>query len=226
MTIQEFHIGFDVELDKTLDFEYPYILPEKKDYWLNKAQERFIKSRAFGNNLYRTSFEESEKRIDDLRVIVKTSDPINTTHTGNNFYTLLPDDYLYLVRHQCNTITSTCNTPQLIAGIQTSNDEINILKKDPFWEAINIEPLYYILGTKIVYETEGDFTVQSSILTYIRKYAQMRYGTQYISPTTDVQCELPEHTHHEILDIAISMMLENIESPRYQTNLNELTKIE
>jgi len=226
MTVQEFHIGFDVELDKTLDFEYPYILPEKKDYWLNKAQERFVKQRAFGDNSFRTSFEESEKRIDDLRVIVKTPAAISTTSTGNNFYTILPDDYLYLVRHRCNTITPTCSTPQLVAGIQVTNDEINILDKDPFWEPINQEPLYYLLGNTIVYETNGDFTVQSSLLTYIRKYAKIQYGTQYISPTTDIQCELPEHTHHEILDMAISMVLENIESPRYQTNLNELTKIE
>lgn len=226
MTIQEFHINFDIELDKTLDFEYPYILPEKKDYWLNKAQERFIKSRAFGNNLFKTSFDESEKRMDDLRVIVKTSDPIDTSNVGNNFYTELPEDYLYLFRHQCFTITEDCSTPQLVAGIQATNDEMNILLKDPFWEPVSDEPLYYLLGNDIVYETNGDFTVQSSILTYIRKYAQMQYGTQYISPTTDVNCELAEHTHQEILDIAISMILENIESPRYQTNLNELTKIE
>lgn len=226
MTIQEFHIGFDIELDKTLDFEYPYISPEKKDYWLNKAQERFIKSRAFGNNLFRTSFEESEKRIDDLRIIVKTSSPINTTNIGNNFFTALPEDYLYLFRHRCNIIKTDCETPQLVAGIQATNDEINILLKDPFWEPIPDEPLFYIEGSSLVYETEGNFTVQSSILTYIRKYAQMQYGSQYISPIADVDCELADHTHHEILDIAIAMVLENIESPRYQTNLNELTKIE
>ena len=43
MTIQEFHINFDIELDKTLDFEYPYIQPEQKDYWLNKAQDVVVK---------------------------------------------------------------------------------------------------------------------------------------------------------------------------------------
>lgn len=226
MTIQEFHIGFDIELDKTLDFEYPYIMPEKKDYWLNKAQERFIKSRAFGNNLFRTSFEESEKRMDDLRIIVVTPSAISTTNTGNNFYTTLPDDYLYLFRHRCNTINSSCEEPQLVAGIQATHDEMNILNKDPFWEPIPEEPLYYLEGNRIVYETDGTFTVQSSLITYIRKYAKMQYGSQYISPIADINCELAEHTHHEILDMAVSMVLENIESQRYQTNLSELTKME
>ena len=45
MTVQEFHIAIGLEVDKTLDFEYPYMSPEQIDYWLNKAQDRFVKQR-------------------------------------------------------------------------------------------------------------------------------------------------------------------------------------
>lgn len=226
MTIQDFHNAIDIELDKTLDFEYPYMIPEKKDYWLNKAQERFVKSRAFGNNMFRTSFEETEKRIDDLRTIVIQSDPITPTVIGTIYNSELPDDYRYLFRHQCSTTNQRCSTPDLVAGIQVKNDEINILAKDPFWEAITSEPLFYILGNNIVYETKGNFIVTGTILTYIRNYAQFQYGSQYIDVTDDTVTELPLHTHQEIVDLTVSMLLENIESTRYQTNLNELTKIE
>ncbi len=226
MTIQEFHTAIDIEVDKSLDFEYPYLLPETKDYWLNKAQERFIKSRAFGNNVFRTSFEETEKRIDDLRTIVKIGTAITPTSVGTIYSSALPNDYLYLVRHQCYTTYSGCSTPDLVSGIQVKNDELNILLKDPFWEPVPTEPLYYVLGNSIVYETQGSFVVTSTLLTYIKTYTKFRYGTQYISVTTDTNTELPVHTHQEIVDIAVNMLLENIESSRYQTNLNELTKIE
>jgi hypothetical protein len=226
MTVQEFHINFNIELDKTLDFELPYMSVEQIDYWLNKAQDRFVKSRAFGNNLFKTSFEESQKRIEDLRTILKQSSPITPTLIGTTYSTLLPIDYLFGFRHQCYTLIPGCNTPILAAGIQVTQDELNILSRDPFWESIPYDPLYYYLGSAIVYEGVIGFSIQSTILTYIRKYNRIQYGSQYINPVSDIQCELAIHTHQEILDIAISLVLENIESPRYQTNINELTKIE
>ena len=41
-----------------------------------------------------------------------------------------------------------------------------------------------------------------------------------------VSCDLPEHTHDEIVKMAASMMLENIEQPRYQTHMNEVNTME
>lgn len=226
MTIQEFHIAFDLELDKTLDFELPYISPEQKDYWLNKAQDRFIKSRIFGTNALGKAFEESEKRVDDLRTIVTRPSPLTSVLSITNVYTTdLPDDYQYLLRHQCSVVSSKYGT-KVLKGIQTKQDEIDMYIEDPFWGPAPEEPLYYLLGNTIVYETLGLFTVQDSIITYIRIPAVIQYGTQYTDPTTDIDCELPVHTHHEIVDLAIAMVLENIESQRYQTNLNELTKTE
>lgn len=225
MTVEKLHIAFDIELDKTLDFEYPYISPEQKDYWLNKAQERFVKQRMFGNNLYKTTFEETEKRIDDLRTIVK-KESIVPTVTGQIYLRPLPNDYLYLVRHQCTTVSPLCGT-KVVGGLQVKNDEINTLKKNPFERPTNEEPLYYIEGNNIVYElVDNSFTIADSNITYVKIPRPITNGSEYIVSEAVSECELPEHTHGEILDIAIAMTLENIESQRYQTNLNELTKTE
>jgi len=225
MTVEKFHIAFDIELDKTLDFEYPYISPEQKDYWLNKAQDRFVKQRAFGNNLFRTTFEETEKRIDDLRTIVKKQQ-VGPSLSGQIYTSQLPSDYLYLVRHQCTTSSPLCGI-KVVGGLQVKNDDINNRKKNPFEKPTNEEPLYYIEGNNIIYEMVDDsFTITNTNITYIKKPTPITNGTEYIVPEAVSQCELPEHTHNEILDIAISMVLENIESQRYQTNANELTKTE
>lgn len=225
MNIQEFHRSFELKLDKTQDFEYPSFSAEQIDFWLNEAQDRFVKSRAFGNNLKKDGFEETQKRIDDLSTIVKTSTPIIPTKSGNEYINILPNDYLYLVRHRCTVVSTTCGT-SVEGGIQVSHDELNEVIRDPFWKPQYDDPLYYFEDGKLYQLGASDFTITNTILTYIRQYNRLTNGTEYIVPQPDVQCELPGHTHAEIVDIAVSLVLENIESQRYQTNLNELTKTE
>jgi hypothetical protein len=40
------------------------------------------------------------------------------------------------------------------------------------------------------------------------------------------QCELSEHTHKEIIQMAVGIALENLESPRQQTQVTNLQNIE
>lgn len=224
MTIQEFHINFDIELDKTLDFEYPYIQPEQKDYWLNKAQDVVVKLKYDPQSPSNKGFEENQIRIDDLKEIVKKSDPITPTVSGTVYTSALPNDYLHLIRHRCTTNTVNCGNTT-VGGKLVEQDDINTLLLNPFRKPIQEEPLYYIDSTGIVYETEGRFSVVSTVLNYLKVPTRMRYGTTYTSPTSDVQCDFTSTImQQEILNMAISMVLENIESQRYQTNLNELTK--
>jgi hypothetical protein len=57
-------------------------------------------------------------------------------------------------------------------------------------------------------------------LSYIRKWRDI----SILSPNSTI--ELPEHTHQEIVDIAVNTVLENLGDPRYQSNTNELNKQE
>lgn len=225
MTTQEFHTNIDIELDKTLDFEYPYILPEQKDYWLNKAQGRIIKQRMYPQNPNQKGFEENQKRIEDLRTLIKESGVLTPATSGTKYTITLPNDYLYLVRHRCNTIDSTCGAKN-VGGLLIKQEFVNQMLKDPFWKPSAEEPLYYFIGNNIVYETQSTYTLSNTVLTYIKQPNKIQLGSQYTDITEDIECELPIQLHQEILDLTVSMLLENIESQRYQTNLNELTKTE
>jgi hypothetical protein len=44
-----------------------------------------------------------------------------------------------------------------------------------------------------------------------------------LSLSTSSHCELPTSTHYKITDLAVDLMLENIESQRFQTNTQTLT---
>lgn len=224
MTIQDFHINLDIEVDKTLDYEYPYISAEQKDYWLNKAQNEVISDVLVPDDQRVKSFEETQDKLEDIRTLIKESGTLSPATIGTTYVTTLPADYMYRLRHRCDT-ASSCGTKN-VGGIFTKQLYINNMLKDPFWRPSADEPIYYMIGNTIKYETLGAFAVTGTQLTYIKQPVKMRLGTEYINPTSNIECELPEYAHNKVLARAVSMILENIESQRYQTNLNELNKIE
>lgn len=224
MTIQEIHIAFAQELDKTQTFEYPSFQPEQIDYWLNKAQLEVIDGLAYPVDSRFPGFENGQRRIDELKDIIVPSGNLTPVQMGTDFEVELPNDYFHLVRHRCVTNDTNCgNKTTTVPGVQTKQDFIGLQLKDPFNKPTASEPLYYIIGNTIVYETLGDFTISSTNITYIKEPAKMRLGVAYTIPTTNVECDFnSDDMQHKIIDKAVSMVLENIESPRYQTNLNEL----
>lgn len=73
MNIDQMHAAVKLGLDKTEGLAYAAFEVEEIDFWLNEAIDRFIKTRYSGMNVKRESFEQSQKRTDDLRSLVKES---------------------------------------------------------------------------------------------------------------------------------------------------------
>ena len=125
MDITEMHLYIDLELNKLNSNLYEIILPEEKDYFLNRAQERFVKTRYSAmSNPKRQGFEMTEKRIDDLRrllvpnyydyALVLPSTDFDY-ETKLRFY--FPDDYMLLTssrskltHNHCGVLTPILNT--------------------------------------------------------------------------------------------------------------------
>lgn len=116
MTVNEMHIAVNLGVQKIASFQADILLPQEIDFELNIAMMRFIKQRYnAGSNRQSRGFEQSQKRIDDLRNLVVTtnSDTISTggflfdalggyiyTTSTTNIYmerATLPLDYLFLV---------------------------------------------------------------------------------------------------------------------------------
>jgi hypothetical protein len=270
MTITEMHIRFKLGLDKLDSLSNPDLGPEIVDTILNRAQERFIKQRMSGLNTHRTGFEETQKRTDDLRVLVTNAKltPLSTTQDNKPYgvFVALPTSPLYWfsVNEEADVLYKQCNTDAVtkielnkdylvlkgnvtynsvtlsapasfkgLSGITTftgtgivyeavskrsevkpiSHDLYNKITRDPFGKSDTDQVLRLMYGNQVELLGSDDFVIQKYYLRYIRKPIDMVY------PTTD--CELADHTHDEIVDIAVTMSLENIESQRYQSNLNE-----
>jgi len=233
MTIEEMHIAVKLELDKSSALELTAFEPEEIDLWLNNAIRKFVKTRYSGMNSKGQSFEQTQKRMDDLRTLVKN---FTESHTGlgsfpNSSYYYLPvegssygsEDYWFTVQEEA--VISVGGTETRVGITECTLDEYRQKLDDPYSEHKlhygTAKPLRIFMGVQVNLIYDTGYTVADYHLTYLRKPAVV---DNVPAGTTD--CDLPEHTHDEVVKLAVSMMLENIEQPRYQTYQNELNTIE
>ena len=97
----------------------------------------------------------------------------------------------------------------------SQQDDIFRLLDDPFNTTNEKEPLTTMRNKNIDIYTSAIFITDSIKITYLRK-------PQIISLSLGYDCDLPEHTHQEIVAMAVSSILEEITDPRYKTQMGEL----
>lgn len=195
-------------------------------HWLNDAQELQVITHYTGNNPYDKSFEEGQKRTDDLQPLVTeteiTVDSTSNSIKPNSFTVSLPDDYLFLIGEEA-IITYTNNSSESVTKIvevyPTTNDRYTKELKNPFGvhklHYGDANPLRLMEGNYFELITDGNYDVTSFILRYIRK------PNEIVLDGDD--CELPEYMHSHIVDKAVNLYLESIGSNRYSSSKNELS---
>lgn len=231
MTITEAHIEFKIRYDKTDSLNYPNFLPEEIDVFLNNAIEKFIEQRAYGTNAKRLGLEETQKRDDDLRNIIKNSAITPNAATSNNKphgrFISLPTDYRHAIQEEATVNYIDCTgatASKRVEVIPTTHDRYNRTIKDPFNKPYE-DQIIRLIFQGDVFELVSDATTQVTTyhLRYVATPTKVRYGTTYSTPTTDIQFTLAEHCHREIISMAVEMALENVESRRLNT-FNNMVK--
>jgi hypothetical protein len=220
MTVSEMQIALRLHLDKSTSLTGSVdFLSEELNFWLNESQDRFIKQRMFGNNYYKLGFEQSQKRIDDLRNLVILGGPysLTTSSLGSNVKEgALPvsdvtSPYLYYIDSSVYNSSSL----QLNAGKVLQEMYLGDYVKDFINNPYIRRPLVVLYDSKIVFVYSDEFIPTTFDLTYIKKPKTLTTSTPGTYETNT--CELAEHTHREIVALAASLLIENIESPRVQT---------
>ena len=125
------HIAVNLGVQKIASFQVDNLLPQEIDHELNSAMDSFIKQRysPMGNK-YRDGFEQSQKRIDDLRALVVDSRVKcfygGTTITGFNVDRApLPNDYMFLVNAVADTFYD-CHIPIVFENAVLSYKPVSI----------------------------------------------------------------------------------------------------
>lgn len=233
MTIRDMHYDFKKKLNKVDSQQNRNLLIPEIDWVLNEAQELFVKIVAFPKKYQYLGFEIGQRTIDDIKTIVEPNHCINV----NNNIATLPTDYWFYVRGEVLMNKGNCKDIKGSLHIRQHNDDF---ENSPFdkssfeWRTVN--GVFDKNGIKLFAQ---DFTISKLCIDYIKKLSyihnaeEFRAG-QYNLPSGETlsgskNCELPEHTHREIVDIAVLITTGELQIPDYQIkynklNLNQLNK--
>lgn len=230
---------YDVKykLNKVDSQQYRNLRIPEIDWTLNEALDIFIKSVAEPRTNNQFGFETSQRTIDDIRTLVVNDQPLTPIELSpTTYYVALPDNYMFFVSADVIMNRQTCGDKKGRCILRQHDDRF---EDSPFdcssyeWGEVNIR--FYEQGIKIF--TDGTFTIEELNLNYIRKHAYIHNAQDFL-PTMSYKlpdgtlltgtqnCELPEHTHREIVDIAVLILSNNLELPGYQLkqakiNLNQ-----
>ncbi len=217
MNISEAHIEFLIGIDKQSSGQITELPAEVIDIHLSNAQESFIKTRYGGNNIYKTGGEFGQKRTEDLRSIVKTLEIASTKEVDGygtySYFVALPGDYMIYDKAMAVIQKTNC-LPYLSKVNLIQQDDYSEIVNDPFNKPCDIEPILYFEGENIILESDGTFDIPKIKLTYFKYPENVNVGT-YGGDV--VEFSLAKHTHREIIQIAIEMAIEIIQSDRVKT---------
>ena len=227
MNIKEMHYDFKMKLNKIDSQQYKNLRVPEIDWVLNEAAELFVKMVAEPRNRTYLGFEKSQRNIDDIRTLVTKNSivPIPNTKVFP-----LPNRYMYYLRGTCNMEKGECTKVGRIK-IKQHDDEF---ENSPFdnssfeWGEVNF--LFTNGGLEI--QEDIDFVVQFAEISYIRQQLYMHNaedfpGGTYITLSGETlsgtqDCELPEQTHREIIDIAVLLITGQLQMPDYEVKLAKL----
>jgi hypothetical protein len=217
MTIAEAHLSFKFGLDKIDSLNYPNMLPEEIDLLLNQGYKRWVKQRYGYTNPKRESFEETQKRTEDLKNVVKTAVLSPQTYSSDNIdinsrFIDLPIDHWFTVQERVK-LGYTCGGTSLQEFVEVrpiQHVEFDKVIKDEFKKPDTSKVLRLMDNGKV----EIIFQSGTSIVEYRLRYIKQPVT---VSLTTGVTFETSEHTHQEIVDEAIKIALEDIEAKRNNT---------
>lgn len=246
MTIAEMHTQLNLRTQKIASFAFDNILATEKDNYLNKAIDRFIKSRLEPkSNAFGLGFEQSVKRIEDLRALITTSE-IDTNEVSQALLegwfadsAAIPSDFMFvinlslLIQFNDSGVTFTVpTTKRVVNGALNTDyaekripakiyqhDDIYSILRDPF-NAPNLSTGGVTVDSGLIYSyTDNKFITDKVVLTYLRQPAQVS-----LSGPTD--CDLSENVHEEIVDIAAELILSDIEALGKGNQIQSLNDLE
>lgn len=231
MTIQEMHYDFKKKFNKIDSQKNRNLLVPEIDWTLNEAEEIFIKCIAEPRFKSYLGFETSQRTIDDISsIVVPGLDIIPTVGEDTGGYILLPDNYRHFVKGTANLTKGAC-TSKARVYVRQHDD---MFEESPFdrssfeWRTVNV--VFDEIGLKTF--TDNTFIINDVRITYIRKTKYMHFASGfraggYNSPSGvpligTENCELPEGTHREIVDIAVLLASGEVQASDYQLKLAKL----
>lgn len=228
MTIQEMHKAVYEELHKTGSWLLGDLDSDQVDYFLNSAQEEFVKQRFYrGSNSKGVGFEDTMKRLEDLRelVYINYDDTIAPNLSATEVELDLPADHMFLINLRILMRYSACAAPTVQSPIVkiparvVETEQVFEMMRSPFHRSTHKSPLATIYEDQVRVFQGQRFLVIGIEADYIRQPRKLSLDLEQSS-------QLSPHTHLEIVKMAVNSVIESMQSPRVQTNEVKIQKME
>lgn len=207
--------------------------------FINEAIDKFYKTRYSGINAKSEGFEQSQKRIDDLRNLISTVKyTADITKENNIFKVELPEDYILLLGDtagitpldeysQCWELDEDGNyviksNDTIETTVETLDKQLNNSLSEHILKYCTARPLRLIQGNEILLFTDGKYNVSEYCIVYLRK-------PKYLDSkniTNSEYTSLPEHTHMEIVKMAVQLYLATKPMQHYSAYSAEVNNME
>lgn len=236
MTHKDIYTKFMIEYDKAnVTSSYPSLTKYEIATILDKAYLALIGQKITGNNPRRAGFEADIKAIEDIRPLIKSeSKPLIKTegYISNQYECAVPSDSLYTLSVDINLDYGIVRPmdnegKRTWPAIAISHEIAQKFFSTPYNMPWIKQPVYYMEGNKIymlvdsmwykLYDIEHMATAIIRFIDVPNRFAldpDSDNKTDFESTTT---FELSDSMAEELINLAIMMALENVESPRLQT---------
>lgn len=236
---------FQIEFERRLQLMDPELVRTNKlssdtiFSFINEAIDKFYKTRYSGINAKSEGFEQSQKRIDDLRNLIKTASFTEEIINNGNIYTIeLPEDYILMLgdvagilptegNEQCWEIDEEDDyvvkrVDTIEATIENIDRQLNNSLSEHLLRYCTARPLKLIQGNQVILYTDGKYSVANYQITYLSK--PLFLDSSNISNTE--YTSLPEHTHMEIVKMAVQLYLATKPMQHYSAYSSEVNNME
>ena len=223
MTRDQLHSAFKVAMDKNAQSVAfggcPAFLPSEIDYWLNNALYQEINTKFTGNNPSKIAFEGSIKRTHDLENLICTDNAVTATkEAGINrcfIANLFSDKRMFFVDAVLNFGNKKAN---VILVSHTDAQKFKKTHSNNPWIDVPVGTIH----DNTLYVYYDDILMNSD--TYSMDITYVKYPTKVEDLPAAGMDEIPEYMQYEVVNRAVELALEDIESQRVQTKtqLNQL----
>lgn len=238
--------NMQIEFERRLQLMDPNLVIKEKltsdtiISFINEAIDKFYKTRYSGINFKAQGFEQTQKRIDDLRTLIKnkkyTEGSINKSDR-NSYSVELPEDYVLLLGDTAGIQPSNLNecwetnergeyiikyTDTLESTIETLNRQLGNSLSEHKLKYCQARPLKLIQDNNVILYTDGNYKISEYQITYLAKPSKIDSSNITNLEYTD----LPEHTHMEIVKMAIQIYLATKPMQHYNAYSNEIASME
>lgn len=225
------HYDIKMKVNKIDSQSYRNLLIPQLDWILNEAQELFIKLIAMPRSVNSLlGFEINQRTIDDIRTLVRETEII----APKNEIVPLPQNYMYHIKSTARISKGDLKDKAATVEVRQTEDlfEISPFDKSSFeWRTVSV--VFNKSGIKVF--TDSTFTVDKLSVTYIKKPVYIHNAQKFNTGTYSLpggqilsgkqDCELPSHTHRDIVDIAVLLITNQLQIPDYSIKRDKLSSL-